>query len=342
MPFHVSSRRAIALATTAAMAVGVVTLAGCASIASQQATTKTPAPSHTSSSVSADLFATHDTSAVLAGLSWGTPQTVEGVVWDSAEVTTGLAGSTFTVTTNSIPNHERDTYYAVPQNGVLIPDANSATVAKDPTTAQQQTFTFPSSPQYSNSTTEAPLGSIGIMISGAVLFNPFEADGSTVAMANNFTVTKDGVTASFVDHCSGHPSPQGNYHYHANSSCVTRQVDATDQASHIIGLALDGFPIYGAYDIAGAEVTSDKLDECNGIFSATPEFPNGIYHYVLPNTTDATSSIRCFHGVVDASQIRQMPPMMGQMNQPGQAGPPAQGGQMMPPPMMGQNSGSRP
>jgi hypothetical protein len=155
------------------------------------------------------------------------------------------------------------------------------------------------------------------MISGAVLYNPFEGDGSTVALSNNFTITKNGMTASFVDHCSGHPTPQGGYHYHANSSCVTRQVDTTGEASHIIGLALDGFPIYGAYDSAGKEITSDKLDECNGIFSATPEFPQGIYHYVLPHTTDETSSIRCFHGVVDASQIQKMPPMMGQ-------GPPPQ------------------
>jgi hypothetical protein len=86
-----------------------------------------------------------------------------------------------------------------------------------------------------------------------------------------------------------------------------------------VGLALDGFPIYGADDMAGAEVTADKLDECNGNFSSTPEFPNGIYHYVLPNTTDKTSSIRCFHCEVEASQIRQMPPMMGP---PDMMGPP--------------------
>ena len=63
--------------------------------------------------------------------------------------------------------------------------------------------------------------------------------------------------------------------------------------------------------MAGAEVTPDKLDECNGIFSTTPEFPNGIFHHVLPNTTDETSSIRRFHGDFDASAIRQMPPMIG-------------------------------
>lgn len=46
------------------------------------------------------------------------------------------------------------------------------------------------------------------MISGAILFNPYEGDGTTVAMSSNFTITNsDGITASFVDKCAGHPTP---------------------------------------------------------------------------------------------------------------------------------------
>jgi hypothetical protein len=156
------------------------------------------------------------------------------------------------------------------------------------------------------------------MISGAVLYNPYEGDGKTVAMSSNFTITNSaGITASFVDKCAGHPTPGmngtgGAYHYHGLPNCVTSQVDITAGPSHIIGIALDGFLIYGANDIDGKAVPITALDECNGITSPTPEFPNGIYHYVLPGTTDATSSIGCFHGVVDASQIQQMP-LMGPM-----------------------------
>lgn len=47
----------------------------------------------------------------------------------------------------------------------------------------------------------------------------------------------------------------------------------------------------------------------SGITSPTPEFPKGIYHDVLPGTADATSSIRCFHGRVEASLFRRMPAM---------------------------------
>ena len=71
--------------------------------------------------------------------------------------------------------------------------------------------------------------------------------------------------------------------------------------SHILGVAFDGFPIYGDRALDGTQLTADDLDECSGITSATPEFPEGIYHYVLLDTADSTSSIRCFSGVVDES-----------------------------------------
>ncbi|MFM1985469.1 MAG: hypothetical protein RLZZ295_635, partial [Actinomycetota bacterium] len=200
----------------------------------------------------------------------------------------------------------------------VVPDATTATVVKDPTKAQNYKFTIPSTPTYSKTVTKTSLGSIGVMISGAVLYNPYEGDNKTPAMANNFTITDaNGITASFVDKCAGHPIPnQGAYHYHGLSSCVTAKVDATGKPSHIIGFALDGFPIYGDRDIKGKQLTAKNLDQCNGIYSATPEFPKGIYHYVLLGTADVRSSIACFHGVVDASQIQAMPNMGGGMPAP--------------------------
>ena len=214
---------------------------------------------------------------------------------------------------NGIPNHARDAYYAVPKAGVVVPDATTANIIADPTKAQAYKFTIPTTPKYSSKVTSTSLGSIGVMISGAVLYNPFEGDGKTVAMANNFTVTNSaGITASFVDKCAGHPTPDiGAYHYHGLPNCVTAKVDKVSKPSHIIGFALDGFPIYGDRDIKGKLITAKNLDQCNGIYSATPEFPKGIYHYVLLPTADVRSSIACFHGEVDASQIQAMPAMGG-------------------------------
>jgi len=165
------------------------------------------------------------------------------------------------------------------------------------------------------------------MISGAVLFNPYEADSTTVAQASNFSLTApDGSLAPFIDSCNGHSTPAmgnggGQYHYHALPGCVSKTVDTSTGPSHILGVAFDGFPIYGKRDINGKVISVSKLDKCNGITSATPEFPNGIYHYVLPGTNNATSSIRCFHGKVDSSLITQMPNMGG--GPPGGGPPPA-------------------
>jgi hypothetical protein len=213
-----------------------------------------------------------------------------------------------------IPNHARDEYYAVPiSQDVVVPDSTTAKIVKDPTKAQSYKFTIPNTPQYVSAVTATSLGSIGVMISGAVIYNPFEGDNKTVAMANNFTITNsEGITASFVDKCAGHPIPDsGAYHYHGLSICVTAKVDKIAKPSHVIGFALDGFPIYGDRDNKGKQVTAKNLDKCNGINSATPEFPKGIYHYVLLGTADVRSSIACFHGKVDASQIQAMPPMGG-------------------------------
>ena len=112
------------------------------------------------------------------------------------------------------------------------------------------------------------------MISGAALFNPYEGDGATVATASNFTVKNAaGEDVAFLDSCNGHPNPMGAYHYHAVPPCVTALVDETGGPSHLIGVAFDGYPIYGPFDTDGNELTAADFDECNGITSPTPGFP---------------------------------------------------------------------
>lgn len=248
-----------------------------------------------------------------------TTAAIKGATWNPTVKLT-YSKSSVIMQPTGIPNHVRDKYYAVPlSQEVVVPDSTTAKIVKDPTKAQAYKFTIPTTPKYSKTVTNTSLGSIGVMISGAVIYNPFEGDNKTVAMANNFTITdSNGITASFVDKCAGHPIPDvGAYHYHGLSSCVTAKVDKIGKPSHVIGFALDGFPIYGDRDIKGKLITAKNLDQCNGIYSATPEFPKGIYHYVLLPTADVRSSIACFHGEVDSSQIQAMPQMGGgQMPRP--------------------------
>jgi len=116
------------------------------------------------------------------------------------------------------------------------------------------------------------------------------------------------------------------------------KIDSTS-ASSIIGFAFDGYPIYGAYGTVDGEVTlmrsnyvlkdgdtgydgiddyvysadnGGHLDACNGIFSATPEFPDGIYHYhstmpVEGNNPSANNAfpyfINCYRGIVESSNF---------------------------------------
>ncbi len=241
-----------------------------------------------------------------------TTTAVKAAKWNSTVKLT-YSKTSVVMQPDGIPNHARDAHYAVPNAGVIVPDANTANIVKDPTKSQTYKFIIPTTPKYSTKTTSTSLGSIGVMISGAVLYNPFEGDGKTVAMANNFTITNSaGITASFVDKCAGHPTPDvGAYHYHGLPTCVTAKVDKVGKPSHVIGFALDGFPIYGDRDAKGKQISAKNLDKCNGVNSPTLEFPKGIYHYVLLGTADARSSIACFHGEVDASQIQSMPAMGG-------------------------------
>jgi hypothetical protein len=219
-----------------------------------------------------------------------------------ANVTVSFGSTTMRYRSNGIPNHARQAQYALPNPGVRIPTATTAYAGTDPTAAQSYDFQIPLVPRKAASPTSTSLGTIGVMISGAALYNPYEADNSTVAMASNFTVKNaTGANIAFLDVCNGHPTPMGAYHYHALPPCVTAMVDTAGGPSHIIGVAFDGYLIYGDRDISGRQLAASQLDQCSGITSPTPEFPQGIYHYVLLNTSSAASSIRCFTGTLTAS-----------------------------------------
>ena len=307
--------------TRKALACSAVAVALIASACGSSSTTGSSGGSTSSTASSSASSTTRDSTGSSADLTTEFKQ----AKWAKG-VTVTYADGKLRFVSNGIPDHQRDAEYAVPKGGVQAPTANTAVATADPTVAQSYDVSIPLSPSKAASTTSTSLGIIGYMISGAALFNPYEGDGTTVATASNFSVKNaSGQDVWFLDDCAGHPTPMGQYHYHALPKCVTASVDTTDGPSHIIGIALDGYPIYGNRDASGDAVKAADLDECNGITSATPEFPNGTYHYVLLDTADSTSSIRCFAGVVDAAlaSSQGMPGMGGGPGRPGgQAGPP--------------------
>lgn len=239
------------------------------------------------------------------------------VAWQAGVTVTFPTDCTMTYTSNGVPSHAIDAYYLEPAK-----DVGGAVVATTPgsgmplataaygASTKSMTQTFNTCPTKAAATTATSGGAIGWMISGSAMFNATEGNNTTPALTDNvsYTFTDAGSvshTAKFIDSCNGHPTPLMNtYHYHGLPACVTALVDSTVSASHIIGIANDGFPIYGNKDINGSAVSLAQLDACNGITSATAEFPAGIYHYVLPQgVTSLRSSIGCYAGTVSPATM---------------------------------------
>jgi hypothetical protein len=264
-----------------------------------------------------------------------TPQSeavaVKRVKWTS-NVRVAYSDGSWTFTSEGIPaSNFVAPDYAVPSNPFDVSAAGasvhpSASILED----QHYDYTLPLTPKYSKTVTDTNQGPIGIMLNGAALYNPYEANHSTVATADNFVATQGGITASFLDDCDGHPGPGGQYHYHGLPECLvayatgaspvvrsvtstsgamTSAVDENNAASKkpvILGFAFDGYGIYDNVAMNGATVPVSALDACNGIFSPVPGYPKGVYHYVLENVKGTRSSIGCYHGVVSSAYTQAL------------------------------------
>ena len=240
--------------------------------------------------------------------------------WGSTVTVSFPSACQMTLTTTGKPDYTPNAYYLAPANSGQTVVAHTATTnmalmvisyaSVIAPTLRGSSATVNICPTQASSTTSTSLGAIGYLISGTAMFNPYEMDQATPAVADNASYTfTDGSgaqqTAYFLDQCDSHSNGM-TWHAHGNPNCVTSQVDSGNGPSHIIGIALDGFPIYGGRDINGNTVSVSQLDACNGITSPTPEFPAGAYHYVLPigvNTKNA--SINCYAGSVSGATMAQ-------------------------------------
>jgi hypothetical protein len=264
-----------------------------------------------------------------------TPQSeavaVKRVHWTS-NVAVSFGNGSWTFTSDGLPTSNFvATNYAVPSNPFDV-SAQGASIHSSASILENQNYdyTLPVTPKYSTTTTTTNQGPIGFLLDGAALYNPYEANHSTIATADNFVATVNGVSASFLDDCDGHPGPGGQYHYHGLPTCLVAY--ATGSAEHvasvtstsgattapvnednnaakrpvILGFAFDGFGIYDNVAMNGATVAVSQLDACNGIYSPVPGYPHGVYHYVLENVKGARSSIGCYHGVVSSAYTRAL------------------------------------
>lgn len=152
---------------------------------------------------------------------------------------------------------------------------------RNPNTIKAQTekkYELPLNPTYSETPYCMSGGEVGIMLSGVMLFNAFDAQ------------LRDAPAHELQDDCDGHPQEQGAYHYHSMSSCLKNISAAT-----VVGFAFDGFPITGP-KVGDKYLTTEDLDECHGITSTIvlDGKTTNMYHYVL--TQDFPYSVSCYRG----------------------------------------------
>jgi len=200
---------------------------------------------------------------------------------DNVEIS--VDGDNIRFESDGLPSHEYlDTYLADGRDGKYIAGGVESYDAS---------FSFPIMPTVADSTSPAGTGAIGVAISGAVFFDPYEGDGSDT-VANDDQSEIDGIP--FIDACGGHPLPNAiTYHYHGIPFCITDAVDTDGEHSTLIGYLFDGFGIYGPQDSDGSEPTD--LDACMGHTGPTPEFSYDTYHYHVSSSANYISE--CLTGV---------------------------------------------
>ncbi len=187
-----------------------------------------------------------------------------------------VAGCTNEAQSLSSPNYYNNllfgsTNYAQNPSFIAVGTSNSQA---SPSTTFKYTLTLPLQPTCASSSTDTSLDAIGAASNGIVFFNQYAAGNAVLT----------GEVAGF-DRFGGHPAQSGNYHYHMEPRYLTTTTiggNLSGSQSALIGWALDGFPIYGPTNSSGAAVS---LDACHGEYHATTEYPAGIYHYHVGNSS---------------------------------------------------------
>ena len=281
--------------------------------------------------------------------------TTSNVELHQCEVSITLNETHLIITTNGLPNHDFETTLACSQAG-------------DCATAQSYTWSIPRSPVNDtiggHDSTNCPeangdkecapdRGAVAVAINGVPIYGPEDGPGGD-AVASHHGVFNEDRQPIELGICHGHAAQGGTYHYHADANCMhwhpeegesieNDYDDSTIQAvaqntndgnhSKVIGVAFDGYPIYGfwgydeqmnvvemksSYQLKAGETGYNgidsyeyveglgHLDACNGHFGPTPDFPQGIYHY---HTTMQNGNgemgfpyfLICYHGEADMS-----------------------------------------
>ncbi|NAS11663.1 YHYH protein [Poritiphilus flavus] len=173
-----------------------------------------------------------------------------------------LDGSNVVIETNGLPNHS--TVYWGEGNALYEDEPDVAlTPSIIPNFDGSAVLTVSANPELASSSTSTQLGSIGIAISGAAIFNDQEGNGPL-----------SGAIGS-LDYTGGHIGPSV-YHYHLEPKAWS------DDDDSLIGILADGFFIYGRKCNSTGDYPTD-LDASGGHTHTTQHSTEPEYHYHIIN-----------------------------------------------------------
>lgn len=235
------------------------------------------------------------------------------------------------ITANGLPNHETGQF----------PNRNNPNGISE----QSYGFSFPVNPTRNKGYTKYNVPqNFGIAING-VPFDPYAAEwwGNVRNGDWQYNALGGGINLGLDDN-NAHVQPTGAYHYHGLPEGLIDTLPDT-RHSPLVGWAGDGFPIYlnrgykkakeasnsyktlkssyilrtgarpdgpgGRYDGTFEEdfrykKKAGNLDRANGRFQVTPEYPDGVYCYIL--TTDWPVIPRRFVADVASTFVRNPGP----------------------------------
>jgi hypothetical protein len=209
---------------------------------------------------------------------------------------------------------------------------------------QNYNFHLPADPEIASHPTQIGHSLFGVALNG-VPFDPGTAEFWNRDPRSSWNYeAKSGFINLGLDENNAHVQPTGAYHYHGLPTGLVLRLSRDGLTMVMVGYAADGFPIYTSYGYARAndpksglkkmhssyrlkngtrpngprgaydgKFTADyefvkgsgDLDECNGRFGVTPEFPQGTYHYYITDEFPWIS--RLWRGTPDSSFMRRPP-----------------------------------
>lgn len=187
---------------------------------------------------------------------------------DATDIYLSDDGTTITIETTGLPNHE--TVYWGESNDLYKDEPDVETTPSIMSSNNNAvTITVDATPDLDGSSVSTELNTIGIAVSGASIFNDSEGNGPLDA------------AAASLDWTGAHIGP-GVYHYHLEPKAFS------DDDENLVGILLDGVFLYGRKCNSTGTYPTD-LDSSGGHTSTTQHTTTEEYHYHIINELYSTT-----------------------------------------------------